>query len=197
MFLFFRRKMKSQIQIHEPFKKTWSEPQIIISREDEIEYEKTMASKHACEMHSDNLNNLSDSEAQKEVHKRLEELRNSLLHSEFIKQQMSTPQKCDNIYVDRTRISNVSHSPSQDSDWMIPERSKSRSLPSSPVLRSVSPVQSPSNIHTMHKRSFSFLPENVRDIQESRQSPERDEVDTGSLPTPLRTTSCQGSCSFV
>ena len=182
--------MTSHIQIHEPFKKTWSEPQIIVSREDEIEYENNrLASKKTQEIQSDKL---SDSDAQKEVCKRLEELRNSLLHSEFLKQQLCTPKKCDNVLLERTRVANVSHSPSQDSDWMIPEIAKSRSLPSSPVLGSVSPVQSPSKIHSMHKRCFSFLPENIREIQESRRSPERDEVDNGSLQTSLRNISCQG-----
>ena len=182
--------MTSHIQIHEPFQKTWSEPQIIVSREDEIEYENNrLASKKTQEIQSDKL---SDSDAQKEVCKRLEEFRNSLLHSEFLKQQLCTPKKCDNVLLDRTRVANVSHSPSQDSDWMIPEIAKSRSLPSSPVLGSVSPVQSPSKIHSMHKRCFSFLPENIREIQESRRSPERDEVDNGSLQTSLRNISCQG-----
>ena len=31
--------MKTEIHVHEPFKKTWSEPQIVITRDDIISHE--------------------------------------------------------------------------------------------------------------------------------------------------------------
>lgn len=176
--------MESKIQIHDPFKKTWSEPQIIISREDEIEYEKSLAKDQSQSRHSDNL---SESETQTLVENRLEELRNALRQSEFIKMQMCTPKKCDNI-LNRTNLPpSNSNTPSQGSDWMIPEWSKSRSLPSSPMLGSVSPVHSPTRISSIQQTCFNF-PHTLRQIQEN----ERDEIDSGYRLPQISTTFSKG-----
>lgn len=184
-----RETMKPDIQIHEPYRKTWSEPQIIVSRDDIVEYEKSRASnrsqKHGTEELADCSPKKTDSEIFREsqlsqLAERLQELRNSHLQSELVKRQLSTPKKCDNMESRATLQSNVSGTPSQESDWMIPELARSRSLPSSPVLGSASPVQSPTRLHSVTERCFSFLPERLRQLEQTRLLPESDEVDNGS-----------------
>ena len=189
------------IKVQEPFKKTWSDPQIIISRDDIIEYEKSQSTNK--ERQTDAVNVVHDDKLQEttcisqnsnivaaptnELEERLHELRNSLLQAEFIKRQL-TPRKCINIEIDSGIRSDVSSISSQDSDWMIPELSRSRSLPSSPVIGSMSHMTSSPRIPTNQERYFSFLPERLRDLESMLLSPEyrlrteNDEIDNGQLP---------------
>ena len=104
------------------------------------------------------------------------------MQAEYIKRQL-TPRKCDNTDSDSDMWSNVSSISAQDSDWLIPELSRSRSVPSSPVIGSVSHMTSSPRISSNQERYFRFLPDRIRDLEAVRLSPDdrrstiNDEVD--------------------
>ena len=106
------------------------------------------------------------------------------MQAEYIKRQL-TPRKCDNTDSDSDMWSNVSSISAQDSDWLIPELSRSRSVPSSPVIGSVSHMTSSPRISSNQERYFRFLPDRIRDLEAVRLSPDdrrstiNDEVDHG------------------
>ena len=97
--------MQPQIQIQEPFKKSWSEPQIIVTREDIMNYEKTQTQTFAPQMkgidnaQSQTKNMLTneqtgDSPTSTEMfHDQLMDLRNTLLQAQTVKQQLRTPKR--------------------------------------------------------------------------------------------------------
>ena len=200
--------MHPEIPIQEPFKKSWSEPQVIVTSEDIINYEnsqkqnctqqretmnarqselQSMATKCASE-HNDDCR-----ESTEILQKRLMNLRNSLLQSQIVKQKLQTPNKqCDKTH-DSCLVfrSNVSLTNSQDCDRinrMIPEHPISRSLPSSPLIGEIPNMTLSPTIPTTPDRHFNFVPERLRLLEESRQLTENDEVDNG-----LRLS--QGYCS--
>ena len=97
--------MQPHIQNQEPFKKTWSEPQIIVTREDILNYENSLEDKCA---HYREIIDSSKSEANQmspirqdhnshiateTLKDRLLELRNSLLQSQLVQRQLFTPTK--------------------------------------------------------------------------------------------------------
>ena len=187
--------MKPEINIQEPFKKTWNEPQIIISRDDIIEYEKSQLNQERLidaesTTHRDKLQTTvqqyssSVPTSTNEMAERLQGLRSLMLQAEFIKRQL-TPRKCDNTDSGTDIRSKVSSISDQDSDWLIPELSRSRSLPTSPLIDSVSHITSSPRISSNQERYFSFCPDRLRDLEAVRLSPdekrwtENDEADHG------------------
>ena len=101
----FAGTMQPQIQIQEPFKKSWSEPQIIVTREDIRNYENTQTQTYVPQM-----NVIDDAQSQTQcmstkeetgdcrtstemLQERLVDLQNSLLQAQIVKQQLRTPRK--------------------------------------------------------------------------------------------------------
>ena len=193
--------MHPEIPIQEPFKKSWSEPQVIVTSEDIINYENSQ--KQNCTQQRETINarrselqsiastwtgeqNDDCRESTEILQKRLMDLRNSLLQSQIVMQQLQTPNKqCDNTH-DSCLVfrSDVSLTNSQDCDWinrMIPEHSISRSLPSSPLIGELPNMTSSPTIPSTPDRHFNFIPERLRLLEESRQLSESDELDNGFL----------------
>ena len=204
--------MHPEIPIEEPFTKSWKEPQIFITREDIIDYENSQ--KQNCTQQRETINarqselqsiastwnsehNDDCRESTEVLQKRLMDLRNSLLQSQIVKQQLHKQNKqCDNTH-DSCLVfrSDVSLTNSQDCDWnnqMIPEHSISRSLPSSPLIGEIPNMTSSPTIPTTPERQFNFLPERLRLLEESRQLSESDEPDNDFRLSPGYCSSPQG-----
>ena len=172
--------MQPEIPGHEPFKKIWREPQIVITREDIIDYE-----------HSQKANQVQRSDVEKNKTKdecrttpesltdRLMDLRNSLLESHIVRQQLQTPKKYCNNTKDSDLVvqSNVSNTLSQDSDWAIPQYSMSKSVPSFPLIGAMPHMGVLPKIPSSQERCLSFLPDRLRLLEETRYVPETDEGD--------------------
>ena len=207
--------MQPQIQIQEPFKKRWSEPQIIVTQDDILNYEKSLEDK--CAHHREIIDS-SKSEANQmspirqdhnshiateTLKNRLLELRNSLLQSQLVQRQLFTPTKqFDRTY--NTNDSDLAFRPSVSSAYspkcnQNTQHSMSRSLPPSPVCGE-SPIMMPSpKLLSVTDRHFSSVSERLRFLEESRELPESDEVDNGFRLTQGYFNSPQGKtsrCSF-
>ena len=137
----FAGTMQPQIQIQEPFRKSWSEPQIIVTRDDLRNYENTQTQTYAPQMNViDDVQSQTQSMSTKEetgdcrtstemLQDRLMDLQNSLLQATIVKQQLRTPNKhCDNINDScSSLISGVSTTKSKMCDRIIQQHSMSRS----------------------------------------------------------------------
>ena len=208
----FAGKMQPQIQIQEPFKKTWSEPQIIVTREDILNYENSLEDK--CAHHREIIDS-SKSEANqmspirqdynrhiaKETLKdRLLELRNSLLQSQLVQRQLFTPTKqFDRTYntddSDSAFRPSVSPAYSPKCNQNTTQQSMSRSLPPSPVCGESPIMMSSPKLLSATDRHFSFVPEILRFLEESQELPKSDEVDNGFRLTQGYVNSPQGKTS--
>ena len=107
--------MQPQIQIQEPFKKSWSVPRIIVTREDVMNYETSQ--KQKCTQQWENINarkskiqSMMTNEQNEEclmstemLQDRLMDLQNTLLQSQIVRRQLQTPKK----YFDNTHDSNL------------------------------------------------------------------------------------------
>ena len=207
--------MQPHIKIQEPFKKSWSEPQIIVTREDIMNYENTQTQTFAPQMKGiDNAQSQTQNMLTKEqigdrptstemLKDRLMELRNSLLQSQSVKQQLRTPNKhceksndpcsglisgvsttksklCDRIIQQHSMSSSdVSTLNSQVCDRIIPEHTMARSLPSLPLIGEIPNMTSSPTIPSTQERHFNFVPERLRFLGETQQFLESDEVDNG------------------
>ena len=180
--------MQPEIQIQEPFEKSWKEPQTIVTQEDIIDYEKSQ--KHNCAQKREAINtgesevteHTGDCRSSTErLQNRLMDLRNSLLQSQIGNQKLQTPRKHCNIphgsnLVVRPEVSTTN---SQVCDRIIPHYSMPRSLPSSPLTGEISNKTSSPTISTTPERHFNFVPERLQFLEETRRLLERDEVDNG------------------
>ena len=184
--------MQPEIPVYKPFKKTWSEPQIVITLEDIIEYEKSQKVNPIQQSDIENTAKSQELGAESEPSKltnsfdcrttpetltdRLMDLQNSLLQSHIVREQLHTPQKCCNNLGDST----VSNTLCQDSDWIIPQHSLPRAMPSSPLIGAIPHVTLSQTIaSTSQERFFSFPPDRLRNLEETRHFSESDEVDNG------------------
>ena len=208
----FAGKMQPQLQIQEPFKKSWSEPQIIVTREDITNYETSFEDK--CTRQTENYDN-SKSEADQispirqdhnrhiateTLKNRLLELRNSLLQSQLVQRQLFTPTKqFDRTY--NTNDSDLAFRPSVSSAYSpkcnqnTSQHSMSRSLRPSPSCGESPIMMSSPKLLSATDRHFSFVPEMLRFLEESRELPESDEVDNGFRLTQGYFNSPQGKTS--
>ena len=106
--------MQPEIPVQEPFKKTWSEPQIVITREDIIDYENSQKVNPIQQSDIKNTAKSQELGPESEPSKpsnsfdcrttpqtltdRLMDLQNSLLQSHIVRQQLHTPKKyCKNL----------------------------------------------------------------------------------------------------
>ena len=210
--------MQPQIQIQEPFKKTWSEPQIIVTQDDILNYENTLIGEKGI-LQGENADNLKseantlsdvrqdgDYEAQKEtlIQDRLIDLRNSLLQSQIVNGQFHTPKKhCVNTQ--HTRDSDLdfqSSTPSAyslNSNRNVSHQPVSRSLPVSPVCGESPKMTSLPRAPYNRETHFSFIPERLRILEDFRNILENDEVDYGVRPSQGYCNSPQGrvACSYL
>ena len=181
--------MHPEIPIQEPFKKSWSEPQVIVTCEDIINYENSQKQKCALQREatntaeSQNTEDTDDCRTTTEIlQNRLLELRNSLLQSQIVKQQLQTPKKqCDKTHDSCLVLgSDVSNANPNVFDRIIQQHSMSRSLPSSPLIGEIPNMTSSPTIPTTPERHFNFIPERLRFLEETRQiSSLSDEIDNG------------------
>ena len=133
--------MQPQIQIQEPSKKSWSEPQIIVTREDIMNYENTQTQTFAPQMKGiDNTQSQTQNMLTKEqtgdsptstemFHDQLMDLRNTLLQAQIVKQQLRTPKRNFHNTIDSCSglISGVSERQSKLCDRIIQQHSMSSS----------------------------------------------------------------------
>ena len=185
--------MQPEIQIQEPFKKSWNEPQIIITREDIIDYENSQ--KQYCARQREAINTRESEVTSKSIiehtgdcrsstemlQNRLMDLRNLLFQSQIGNQKLQTPKKHCNIPHGSNLVvrSDVSTTNSQVCDRIIPHYSMPRSLPSSPLTGEISNMTSSPTIPTTPERHFNFVPERSQFLEETRRLLESDEVDNG------------------
>ena len=191
--LFLQEKMHTGIRIQEPFRKSWNEPQIIVTQEDIAEYENSKKqtcvpqteTKNTSESHIKNrlnTNNMDDSDTSTEMlQRKFMDIQNLLLYSRMEEQQLQTPKtQCD--YAEDSKLSSRSVMPTVNSelfDRTIPNYSMSRSLPSSPVCGDLpNTALSPKIPSSPHGR-FSFIPETFQFLEYLEQLQENDEVDNG------------------
>ena len=171
----FAGKMQTCIPIHEPFRKAWKEPQIIVTQEDLVEYEKSQTCVSQTETNNTsesqvksrlNSNGLDNDPTRKEiVQRRLMDLQNSLLRSRMVEQRLQTPKKergnaCadDSGLSSRLLVSNSEHFDRVPNYSM----SRSRSLPASPVSGALPNTPLPPEIPCSPHGHFSFIPETLR-----------------------------------
>ena len=191
----FAGKMQTCIPIHEPFRKAWNEPQIIVTQEDIVEYEKsqncvsqtgtnnTSESQVKSRLNSNGLDN--DPTRKEIVQRRLMDLQNSLLRSRMVEQRLQTPKKeCGNACADDSGLSSrllVSTANSENFDRVIPNysMSRSRSLPASPVCGELPNTTLSPKIPCSPHGHFSFIPETLRFLEDLEQLQEADDVDNG------------------
>ena len=169
----------AKIHIQEPFRKSWKPATTIISQEDLQEAESNENIRGCSDDNVDGTENIrNDCNGNVEIVKRLHpSMPDIRIHSECSKEQSQndaikmqpvtfrTPQKLQSDYSQRLHSLHAElHKSSSDtflnekSDWMLAERSNSRSPPS-PALNSRSPrvTMSPS-VHTSSP-VFNFSPE--------------------------------------
>ena len=172
--------MKPEIPVYEPFKKTFSEPQIIITREDIIEHEKSQTQKRDIENQEPSKSTTEHSSMCRISTDRLMDLRNSPVQSQILRQQQfKTPTKRSDSDYDSVLRSDGSETRTADSDWLLPELSRSRSLPSSPPIGELPNITSYPTMPSNQERYFNFLRDRLRHLDETRLLPESDEVDNG------------------
>ena len=162
--------MHPEIPIQEPFKKSWNEPQIIVTREDIIDYENSQTQKCALQREATNTAEFQITEDTNDcrtstemLQKRLMDLRNSLLQSHIVKQQLKTPKKhCENTYDSCLVLrSDDSTTNIQDCERVIPQHSLSISSPSSPMIGEIPNMTSSPTIPTTPERHCNFVPEKL------------------------------------
>ena len=180
--------MKTEIHVHESVKKTWSEPQIVITRGDIISHENSQKANRERQINIENAARSQEPSQTTAEHsfdcrissetltKRLIDLRNSLLQSHIVRQQLQTPKKCvygnntsDSVSVTQSTVSNTL---GQDFDWTIPQHSMSRSMPSSPLIGTIPHMTISPTILSNQESCFSFLPDRLRLLEETRHLPE-------------------------
>ena len=185
--------MQPEIPVHKPFKKTWSEPQIVITLEDIIEYENSQKVNPILQSDIENTAKSQELGPESEHSKptaehpgdcrttpetratRLMDLQNSLLQSHIVRQQLHTPKKYCNNLSDST----VSNTLCQDSDWIIPQHSLPRAIPSSLLIGAIPQVTLSQTIAASQEKFFSFPPDRLRHLEETHHFSESDEVDNG------------------
>ena len=185
--------MQTRIPVHEPFRKSWNEAQVIVTQKDIAEYENSK--KQTCVPQTEakntsesqiknrlNTNDMGDSDTSTEMlQRKFMDIQNLLLHSRMEEQRLQTP-KTQCGYAEDSKLSPRSVMPTANSenfDRTIPNYSMSRSLPSSPVcgdlpITTLSPKM-PSSPHG----HFSFIPETVQFLEYLEQLQENDEVENG------------------
>ena len=185
--------MHTGIQIQEPFRKSWNEPQIIVTQKDVAEYENSK--KQTCVPQTEtkntsdsqiksrlNTNDMDDSDTSTEMlQRKFMDIQNLLLHSRIEEQRFLT-QKTPCGYADDSKLSSRSVMPTVNSehfDRTIPNYSMSRSLPSSPVCGDLPNTTLSPKIPSSLNGHFSFIPETFQFLEYLEQLQENDEVDNG------------------
>ena len=182
--------MHTGIQIQEPFKRTWNEPQIIVTQEDIAEYENSkkqtcvpqIETKNTSESKIKNrlnTNDMDDSDNSTEMlQRKFMDIQNLLLHSRMEEQRLKTPNtQCG--YAEDSKLSSrsvMSTANSEHLDRTIQNYSVSRSLPSSPVCGDLPNTMLSPKMPSSPHGHFSFIPETLRFLE---QLSENDEVDNG------------------
>ena len=191
--------MQTRIPVQERFRKSWNEAQVIVTHEDIAEYENSK--KQICVPHTEtknssesqiksrlNTNDMDNEHTRKEIlQKRLMDLQNSLLQFRMVEQRLQIPKKqCGNACAEDSNFSPrsvMSTASSENFNWIIPSYSVSKSLPSSPVGGTLPNTTFSPTVPTSPHGHFSFIPENLRFLEESEYLSEAHEIDNGFRQT--------------